>query len=302
MTTIIFDDADPIEIENLIIIDAGANLTNKKYTRDLDLVIKRATESGVKKIMVPGNSVRSSKEALRLSRIYPDIIYSTAGIHPHDSKSVIETPSSWNEFEDIAKSPECVAIGPCGLDIRTEITNYDIQKQIFEKQISLACRLNKPIIVQERSTQSDILEILGKYTNLPSVIIRGFMGTLDEAVKYINNDCFLSLNGYLCKDKSDVGVRKLLEDGVIPLQKLLIESDSPFMFPNTRASKLPQHVKSGLSERSLLYLNRYCTFQRNEPCCLPSIVEMVAAFMKKRPHEIALATAFNSLKLFGLTN
>lgn len=302
MTTIIFDDAPSIGIENLIIIDCGANLTNKKYTRDLEQVIKRATESGVKKIMVPGNSVRSSKEALRLSRIYPDIIYSTAGIHPHDSKSLIETPSSWNEFEEIAKSTECVAIGPCGL-IRTEITtksDYEIQKQIFEKQITLACSLKKPIIVQERSTQSDILEILGKYTNIPSVIIRGFMGTLDEAVKYINNNCFLSLNGYLCKDKSDVGVRKLLEDGVIPLQKLLVESDSPFMFPNTRASKLPQNVKSGLSERSLLYLNRYCTFQRNEPCCLPSIVEMIAAFMKKQPHEIALATAFNSLKLFGL--
>lgn len=302
MTTLTFEDAGPIELENLIIIDSCANLTNKKYSRDLELVIKRATESGVKKIMVPGNSVRSSKEALRLSRIYPDIIYSTAGIHPHDSKSVIEDPDSWSEFEEIAKSPECVAIGPCGLDVRTEITNYEIQKEIFEKQISLACSLNKPIIIQERCKQSDIIEILAKYSNLPSVVIRGFMGTMDEAIKYINNNCFLSLNGYLCKDKSDVGVRKLLEDGVIPLQKLLVESDAPFMFPNTRASKLPQHVKSGISERSLLYLNRYCTFQRNEPCCLPSIVEMVAAFMKKPPHEIALATAFNSLKLFGLTN
>lgn len=290
-----------IEIENLIVIDAGANLTNRKYARDLELVIKRATESGVRKIMVPGNSVRSSKEALRLSRIYPDIIYSTAGIHPHDSKSVIDVTDSWNEFEEIARSPECVAIGPCGLDVRTEITNYDIQKQVFEKQILLACSIKKPIFIQERSAQSDILEILGKYSNLPSVIIRGFSGTSEEAIKYINNNCFISLNGFLCKDKSDIGIRKLLEDCTIPLQKLIVESDAPFMFPNTRASKLPQYVKSALSERSLIYLNRYCTFQRNEPCCLPSIVEMIAAFMKKRPQEIALATAFNSLKLFELS-
>lgn len=96
------------------------------------------------------------------------------------------------------------------------------------------------------------------------------------------------------------------------------------MYPNTRASKLPQHVKSATTERSLLFLHRfashilsvpfyqftirtcffvrrYCTFQRNEPCSLPAIVEMIAALMSKTPEEVALATAFNALKLFGLS-
>ena len=105
----------------------------------------------------------------------------------------------------------------------------------------------------------------------------------------------------LQQDKSDTGVRKLLEDGRLPMERLLVETDSPFMYPNTRASKLPQHVKGGLTERSLLYLHRYCTFQRNEPCSLPAIVEMIAAFMNKKPEDVALATAFNALKLFGLS-
>lgn len=112
-------------------------------------------------------------------------------------------------------------------------------------------------------------------------------------------------------------MRKLLEDGSIPLDRLLVETDSPFMYPNTRASKLPLHVKDGLTERyvsntifdynlksfvrSMMFLHRYCTFQRNEPCSLPAIVEMIAAFMKKKPEEVALATAFNALKLFGLS-
>uniref|UniRef100_A0A1A9UJT8 Deoxyribonuclease TATDN1 n=1 Tax=Glossina austeni TaxID=7395 RepID=A0A1A9UJT8_GLOAU len=103
------------------------------------------------------------------------------------------------------------------------------------------------------------------------------------------------------KDKSDTGVRRLLDNGTLPLDRLLVETDSPFMYPNTRASKLPHHVKTGITERSLLYLHRYCTFQRNEPCSLPAIVEMIAAFMKKTPDEVALATAFNALKLFGLS-
>ncbi|CAD7084305.1 unnamed protein product [Hermetia illucens] len=287
--------------ENLIVIDVGANLTNKKYSRDLDSVMQRAKDAGVQKIMVPGTSVKSSKEALRLSRIYPDIIYSTAGIHPHDSKSIVEEPETWFDFEAIAQAPECVAIGPCGLDYQRDFSEPDVQKEIFEKQLRLACSLNKPVLIHERSAQDDVLEILKKYPNISHVVIRGFMGTTEEALKYLDMGYHISLTGYLCKDKSDTGVRKLLEDGTLPLDKLLVETDSPFMYPNTRASKLPQHVKTGITERSLLYLHRYCTFQRNEPCSLPAIVEMIASFMKKTPDEVALATAFTALKLFGLS-
>ncbi|XP_055384557.1 3'-5' ssDNA/RNA exonuclease TatD [Condylostylus longicornis] len=287
-------------IENLFVIDVGANLTNKKYSRDLESVVQRAKDSGVQKVMVPGTSVKSSKEALRLSRIYPDFIYSTAGIHPHDSKSIIEEPNSWFEFEKIAEAPECVAIGPCGLDYQRDFSEPDIQKEIFKKQISLACNLKKPLMVHERSAQKDVLDILESFPNASQIVIRGFIGTTEEALKYLDRHYYIGLTGYLCKDKSDSGVRKLLEDGTLPLDKLLVETDSPFMYPNTRASKLPQHVKTGISDRSLLYLHRYCTFQRNEPCSLPAIVEMIAAFMKKTPDEVALATAFNALKIFGL--
>ncbi|EDV41907.1 uncharacterized protein Dana_GF17261 [Drosophila ananassae] len=287
--------------ENLIVIDVGANLTNKKYSRDLDSVVQRARDAGVQKLMVHGTSVKSSKEALRLSRIYPDIIYSTAGIHPHDSKSIVEEPATWYDLEHIAQAQECVAVGPCGLDYQRDFSEPEAQKQIFAKQLQLAIRLNKPLLIHERSAQHDLLEIMDKFENLPPVIIRGFMGTAEEALKYLDRRFYISLTGYLCKDKSDSGVRRLLEDGTLPLDRLLVETDAPFMYPNTRASKLPQHVKTGITERSLLYLHRYCTFQRNEPCSLPAIVEMIAAFMKKTPDEVALATAFNALKLFGLS-
>jgi len=117
---------------------------------------------GVQKLMVHGTSVKSSKEALRLSRIYPDIIYSTAGIHPHDSKSIVEEPSTWFDFEHIAQAQECVAVGPCGLDYQRDFSEPDVQKQIFAKQLHLAIRLNKPLLIHERSAQNDVLEILDK--------------------------------------------------------------------------------------------------------------------------------------------
>lgn len=109
-----------------------------------------------------GANVKSSKEALRLTRIYPGIIYSSAGIHPHDSKNVIEEPGSWSEFETIAKQAECVAIGPLGLDYTRDISEPDIQKEIFKKQIRLAIELQKPMLIHERGAQDDVLEILSR--------------------------------------------------------------------------------------------------------------------------------------------
>ena len=161
--------------------------------------------------------------------------------------------------------------------------------------------MNKPLIIHERGAQADVLEVLNRYTDrLPPVLIHSFIGTAEEAQTYLDRGFYLGITGYLCKDKSDSGVRQLLEGGQVPVDRILVETDAPFMYPNTRASKLPTHVKDALTERSMTFLQRYCTFQRNEPCALPAIVEMVAAFMRKTPEEVALATAFNALKLFGL--
>lgn len=197
--------------------------------------------AGVQKIMVPGTSVKSSKEALRLSRLYPGIIYSTAGniltsslwdhkkpiviiavgIHPHDSKSIIEEPKSWFEFENIAQSLECVAIGPCGLDFQRDFSEPDVQKEIFEKQIRLAAKLNKPLLIHERSAQVDVLDMLERFDELfiyfcigfpiintkmsyrfptvQQIVIRSFMGTTEEAIKYLERGYYLGFTGYLCK-------------------------------------------------------------------------------------------------------
>ncbi|XP_066244927.1 3'-5' ssDNA/RNA exonuclease TatD [Euwallacea similis] len=286
--------------ENYILIDVGANLTNKKYSRDLDSVIQRAKDSGVQKIMVTGMSVKGSKEALRLTRIYPGTLYSTAGIHPHDAKSYDD--QSWEELKRIVQNPECVAIGECGLDYNRNFSEPEDQKAVFEKHIKLAIEHSKPLFIHERDAFNELNEILDRYSNnLPPVVIHCFTGSFENALAYLSKGYYIGLTGYLCKDKSDSGVRKLLVDNLIPLDKLLVETDAPFMYPNTRASKLPTHVKEGLTERSMTFLHRYCTFQRNEPCSLPAIVEMIAAFMNKKPEEVALATSFNAMKLFGLS-
>lgn len=288
-------------LSNYIIVDIGANLTNKKFSRDLDQVIKRATDAGVTKIMVTGTSLHTTKEALRLTRLYPNILYSTAGIHPHDAKSWEE--DTYRELEAVAVNGECVAVGECGLDFNRNFSPPDVQISVFEQQVELACKLGKPLFLHERDAHQQMVDILQKNIHrLPACVIHCFTGTKEQALKYLELGCYIGLTGYLWKDKSENGVRKILEEGAIPLEKLLVETDSPFMYPNTRASKLPQHIKDCLTERSVTFLQRYCTFQRNEPCSLPVTVEMIAAYLKKTPEEVALATTFNALKVFGLSS
>lgn len=287
--------------ENLIVIDIGANLTNKKYGRDLDSVIQRAKDAGVQKIMVTGTSVRSSKEALRLTRLYPSTIYSTAGVHPHDAKSMTEE-ESWLELAATASAPECVAVGECGLNYTKDFSEPHVQREVFKRQVEMACELRKPLFVHEKEAQDDLIKILDDFGNrLPPVVIHSFTGSVEQGIKYIEKGFYLGITGYICKDKSDGGIRRLLSERILPLDKLLVETDSPFMYPNMRASKLPLHVKDSLTERSMNFVNRYCTFQRNEPCALPAIVELIAGFLGEKPEDVALATAFNALKLFGLS-
>nr|CAG4648711.1 EOG090X080R [Polyphemus pediculus] len=283
-----------------ILVDIGANLTNSKYSRDLDSVVERAKDAGVRKIMVTGASVQCSKDALRLTRLYPGTIYSTAGIHPHDAKTW--TDESYNAIREIASNPECVAIGECGLDFNRNFSPPEIQLEVFQKQVKLACELKKPLFLHERDAHEDMVRILSLFKDhLPPAVLHCFTGTSDQAVKYLELGLYIGLTGYLWKDKSDDGVRSLLQKGLLPLDRLLVETDAPFMYPNVRGSKIPEPIKQNLSERSLSYLNRYCTFQRNEPCALPVVVELIAAYMKKPVEEVAIATTINALKLFGLS-
>jgi len=287
-------------MENYILIDIGANLTSKKYSRDLDNVVQRAKNAGVQKIMVTGTSVQGSRDALRLTRLYPSVLYCTVGVHPHDAKSWTEATEA--ELRALAANPECVAIGECGLDFNRNFSPPETQLEVFEKQVALACELQKPLFVHEREAHSElvsILEVFGK--RLPPTVIHCFTGSAQHAAKYLDMGFYIGLTGYVWKDKSEDGVRRMLEDQLIPLDRLLLETDSPFMYPNVRAAKVAQHVKDKLSERALQFLHRYCTFQRNEPCSLAASAEMIAGYMGHSVYDVAMKTTYNAVKLFGLS-
>ncbi|KAK8766647.1 hypothetical protein V5799_006577 [Amblyomma americanum] len=119
--------------ENYILVDICANLVNKKFSRDLESVIQRATDAGVKKMVVLGTSAHTSKEALRLTRMHPGTVYCTAGIHPHDAKSWDD--DTLEALRSVASSPECVGIGECGLDFSKNFSTPECQVEVLEKQL-----------------------------------------------------------------------------------------------------------------------------------------------------------------------
>ena len=123
-------------------------------------------------------------------------------------------------------------------------------KPSYSIQIKLACEVKKPLFLHERDAHTEMVELLTRYQHqLPICVIHCFTGTKEHALTYLKLGCYIGLTGYLWKDKSEDGVRKILQDNVIPLDRLLVETDAPFMYPNTRASKLPQHVKDAMTER-----------------------------------------------------
>lgn len=110
----------------------------------------------------------------------------------------------------------------------------------------------------------------------------------------------LTFVGFLWKDKLDDGVQYGLKNRLIPLERLLIETDAPFMYPNIKAKKIPKNIQDRISEHAKKYLFKYCNFQRNEPCALAAVAEMIAAFMNVPADEVAFNTTVNAVKIFGL--
>ncbi|KAI0228181.1 3'-5' ssDNA/RNA exonuclease TatD [Lamellibrachia satsuma] len=281
------------------LIDIGANLTHRKYATDLPQVIQRSKAAGVQKVIVTGLNVRGSEEALQLCREYPSYLWCTVGVHPHDAKSW--RSSTFDRLEYLSRQPGCVAIGECGLDFNRNYSPRDVQLEVFEKQVQLACKVRKPLLLHDRESHECFVKILNKYqAELPPVVCHCFTGRRTEALRYIAMGFYIGLTGYLWKDNSNDGVRSLLYDDEIPLDKILLETDAPFMYPFLGRGRFPQSTMDCVSPGSLQLLG-CCSYQRNEPCAMPVINELVAGCMKRSPSELADITTENALRFFNLS-
>lgn len=228
-----------------MLIDTHCHLNFKAFKKNVDEIIKQAKQAGVEKIIVPGTNLKTSKKAVELAQKYKGI-YAAIGIHPHHSSTQCPVPNILYEFKKLAKSKKVVAIGECGLDYyqyqKTKYKNYKIdqgfkkiQKEIFEKQIQLANKLNLPLIIHNRQASNDILKLIENWRlrieNLSGVFhcFQGNFNLLNWALKH---QFYIGITGIVTYDKQ---MQKIVKK--IPLERLLIETDSPFLTPEPLRSK-----------------------------------------------------------------
>lgn len=252
-------------------IDTHAHLFYENFKGDIDEVLNRARENGVDYILVPSTDLKTAKETLQLCDKY-DFIYAAVGIHPHDTKD-------WNDslltkIEELTKHPKVVAIGEIGLDYYYDFSPKAQQIKAFKSQIELALKLNLPVIIHNRDSDEDMMEIISSYCSSGlKAQFHCFNASLEDAIEYMKMSHFISFTGNITFKKSDE-LRKILKQ--TDLNHLLLETDSPFMTP------VPHRGK------------------RNEPAFVKIVAEKVAEVHNTSVEDIARITSLNAFRIFGI--
>merc|ERR1719244_1703049 len=210
---------EPDQIFHLV--DCGVNLTNPKFHQNTDYVIARALSAGVQKMVITGLKLVGSKSAVIMSKTRPNILYAAVGVHPHFVKD------DWNDktldtLEDLVKQSEVVAVGECGLDFNRQYSPEELQISTFKKQVQLAVRYQKALLVHERDSHQGILDVLKDFENtLPPVVIHCFTGTAEQIKTYVAKGFYIGVTGFVCKDKHGAGLRAAIKDGTLPLKRIV---------------------------------------------------------------------------------
>ena len=258
-------------------IDIGVNLSHKSFNKDRQAVINRAVAAGVSTMIVTGTSYKSSIDGQKLAQQHPGILFSTAGVHPHDARNCDEQTIS--SLRTLAAHKEVVAIGECGLDFNRDFSPRPVQEKWFEAQIQLACELNLPLFLHEREAHQRFTEILSAYKNqLDFVVVHCFTGTKEEARTYLDLGFCLGITGWICDERRGRHLQEIVK--YIPLDKMMLETDAPFLTPRDMTEK----PKDG----------------RNEPAFLPHVAQTIAQILKKTPEEIASETTATAAWFFNL--
>ncbi|MBK6920981.1 MAG: TatD family hydrolase [Deltaproteobacteria bacterium] len=263
--------------EHAPLVDIGANLTNRSFATDLELVLQRAAAAGVAQIVVTGASAEASREALTLAQAKPGRLWSTAGVHPHVSAGFGDDTLA--VLRACLADPRCVAVGECGLDYDRDYSPRDEQRRAFARQLELAIELQRPVFLHERAAHGDFVAMLREHrSSLPHVVVHCFTGTGDELDAYLELDAHIGITGWICDERRGHHLRELVPR--IPAARLMVETDAPYLLPRD-LKPMPRH-------------------RRNEPALLVHVAHAVASAAGKPFAQLAAETTAVARAFFGL--
>jgi len=258
------------------LIDIGLNLTHDSFDHDRNDVLARAQDVGVEYMLITGSSLANSQAAIDLVKQHPQRLRATAGVHPHHAA---EFPSSHSEqLRALLTQPEVVATGECGLDYFRNFSPHADQERVFRLQLELACESHKPLFLHQRDAHDPFVAILKDY--LPRTaggVAHCFTADLREARDYLDMGLYIGITGWLCDERRGQHLREVVQH--IPLDRMLIETDAPYLLPRDLTPK----PKS----------------RRNEPAFLTQVLNAIAHYRGATPESIAVATTANARRLFG---
>ena len=258
------------------LIDSHAHLDMSRFDADRDEVIQRAAQSGVTRIINAGIDLASSQKTIEMAQRYPAIL-AAVGIHPQESAHITEKDIA--SLANLSRRPKVVAIGEIGLDFYREYAPHEHQIKVLQWQVALADEMQLPVIIHCRQAEKEIIDILSDWrtrqsssSRLPGVI-HCFNGSFKLAENYLKLGFYLSIGAYIGYPSSKA-FREVVKQ--LPMDSLLIETDCPFLPPQSRRG------------------------ERNEPGYVVETAKELASIRGLSLEEVALTTSANTSRLFRL--
>jgi TatD DNase family protein len=254
-----------------MLFDTHVHLNAEQFNEDLEEVISRAKEAGVGKMVVVGFDRPTIERAMELVEHY-DFLYASVGWHPVDAIDMTEEDLAW--IEELSSHPKVVALGEMGLDYHWDKSPKDVQKEVFRKQIHLAKKVKLPIIIHNREATQDIVDILREEgAEEVGGIMHCFSGSPEIAQECVDMNFYISLGGPVTF-KNAKKPKEVAQE--IPLDRLLIETDCPYLAPHPNRGK------------------------RNEPAYVKLVAEQIAELKGISLEEVEKITTENANKLFNI--
>lgn len=261
-------------------IDIGVNLLHEQFAADRERVLARAAAAGVTHVVLTGTDLEDSRAAAAYVAGTPrpgPTLSCTAGVHPHHAG---EVPEDWlDRLRELAAHPSVRAIGETGLDFNRNFSPAAVQQRVFRAQLEVARDLAMPVFVHDREAGQQVASAL-RASALPAddVVVHCFTGAAADLERYLDFGCWIGITGWVCDRRRGEGLRALVPR--IPLERLLVETDAPFLRPHDA----PPDVHG----------------RRNEPALLVYVVRRLAALYGMDEAALAERTAANARRLFRL--
>jgi TatD DNase family protein len=262
---------------NYSLIDIGANLAHDSFDDDRDEVLQRAADAGVARIIITGSSDDSNARAAALAETSDGKLFSTAGVHPHHASDY--TDESDALIRSLVAKDAVVAVGECGLDYFRNFSPRDAQLDAFRRQLQIAKETGLPVFLHQRDAHDDFIDVLEpSLPGLSRAVAHCFTGEHESLREYIELGLYIGITGWICDERRGKHLHDIVS--VVPDDRLLIETDAPYLLPRT--------IKPKPKTR------------RNEPAYLPEVLRVVAQARGQSEDHVAQITTENATRFFAL--